>query len=326
MTTGDAVRDVAPQGDPEAGDVLAAVAGQDPDGSPAALWAALADALAGATETTTTDAAAAPQATDAPDGSDPPESTAEPVASAGGTGSTRSGVAEGLSATTEMIQRFIDEGLLRVVVVDLGGIRRPDAAPASTESPLRAAVEAIAAKDPAADIRYLGPAGGDDGSLETVAELVGGSGTATPGQVTGAIERAFGGDPGLLVRFMGTLREALPADAAIVLRGSAVSGHSYTTAEPFDGAGPGTSDLDIVVIGPGAIDLYDPEARLFRGVNTLPLSDHDPWAAPALDPARRQCQEMVGRPVNIQVMARWFLDLRAAVQGQPYVDLFVPAE
>ena len=159
-----------------------------------------------------------------------------------------------------------------------------------------------------------------------MAELVGGSGTATPEQVTGAIERAFGGDPGLLVRFMGTLREALPADAAIVLRGSAVSGHSYTTAEPFDGAGPGTSDLDIVVIGPGAIDLYDPEARLFRGVNTLPLSDHDPWAAPALDPARRQCQEMVGRPVNIQVMARWFLDLRAAVQGQPYVDLFVPTE
>ena len=141
------MRDVAPQGDPEAGDVLAAVAGQDPDGSPAALWAALADALAGATETTTTDAAAAPQATDAPDGSDPPESTAEPVASAGGTGSTRSGVAEGLTATTEMIQQFIDEGLLRVVVVELGGIRRPDAATASTESPLRGAVEAIAAKD-----------------------------------------------------------------------------------------------------------------------------------------------------------------------------------
>ena len=208
------------------------------------------------------------------------------------------------------------------LAVSAGPTRRPGPA----ESPLRAAVEAIAAKDPAADIRYLGPAGTDDGSLETVAELVGGSGTATPEQVTGAIERAFGGDPGLLVRFMGTLREALPADAAIVLRGSAVSGHSYTTAEPFDGAGPGTSDLDIVVIGPGAIDLYDPEARLFRGVNTLPLSDHDPWAAPALDPARRQCQEMVGRPVNIQVMARWFLDLRAAVQGQPYVDLFVPTE
>jgi hypothetical protein len=301
MTTGDTVRDVAPEGHPEAGDVLAAVAAQDPDGSPAALWAALADALAGA-----------------------PESTAAPVAT-GATGSTRSGVAEGLAATTEMIQRFIDEGLLRVVVVDLGGIRRPDATTTPAESPLHAAVDAIAAKDHAADIRYLGPTGSGD-ALETVAELVGGSGTATPEQVTGAIERAFGGDPGLLVRFMGTLREALPADAAIVLRGSAVSGHSYTTAEPFDGAGPGSSDLDIVVIGPGAIDLYDPEARLLRGVNTLPLSDHDPWAAPSLDPARRQCQEMVGRPVNIQVMARWFLDLRAAVQGQPYVDLFVPTE
>jgi hypothetical protein len=35
---------------------------------------------------------------------------------------------------------------------------------------------------------------------------------------------------------------------------------------------------------------------------------------------------MVGRPVNIQVMSRWFLDLRAAVQGTPYVDLFVPPD
>ena len=67
MTTGDTVRDVAPEGDPEAGDVLAAVAAQDPDGSPAALWVALSDALAGATETTaTTDAPRARDAIDAP--------------------------------------------------------------------------------------------------------------------------------------------------------------------------------------------------------------------------------------------------------------------
>src|SRR3954463_11632075 len=91
MTTGSTVRDVAPEGDPEAGDVLAAVAAQDLDGSPAALWAALADALAGVTETTATTAAPAAAAaraatdtaqgtdaresTDTPDGTDAPEST-----------------------------------------------------------------------------------------------------------------------------------------------------------------------------------------------------------------------------------------------------------
>ena len=51
MTTGDTVQEIAPDGDARTGDdVLAAVAAQDPEGSPAALWAALADALAGATE------------------------------------------------------------------------------------------------------------------------------------------------------------------------------------------------------------------------------------------------------------------------------------
>jgi hypothetical protein len=43
--------------------------------------------------------------------------------------------------------------------------------------------------------------------------------------------------------------------------------------------------------------------------------------APALDPARRAAQELVGRPVNIQAMARWFLELRAIVQGQHHVTL-----
>jgi hypothetical protein len=279
--------------------VLAAVAAQEADAAPAALWSALSEALAG----DTTD-----------------------QASSGATGSTQSGVARGLTATTEMIERFVDDGLLRVVVVDLEGMGRPDRPPASAQ-PLRDAVEAMSAALPAAEIRYLGrPADSMGGSPDTVAELIAGSGTASPELVSGALERAFGQDPGVLVRFVGTLREALPPDTAIILRGSAVSGHSYTTEQPFDGAGAGTSDLDIVLIGAEVLELFDAEARLFGGVNTLPLSDHAPWVAPDLDPARRRCQEMVGRPVNIQVMSRWFLDLRAAVQGQPYVDLFLPPD
>jgi hypothetical protein len=280
--------------------VLAAVAAQDLDGAPAALWAALSEALAGET-------------------SDSDESS-------GTNGSTRSGVGRGLGDTTAMIEQFLDEGLLRVVVVDMGSIRRPEPASNSAGQTLRDAVDGMTAARPTAEIRYLGPGDTETGFDETIAELVAGAGTASPELVSGALERAFGRDPGTVVRFVATLREALPADTAIVLRGSAVTGHAYTSGEPFDGAGEGTSDLDIVAIGSDALELFDPEARLFGGVNTLPLSDHAPWAAPSLEPARRKCQEMVGRPVNIQVMSRWFLDLRAAVQGTPYVDLFVPPD
>ena len=191
-----------------------------------------------------------------------------------------------------MIQQFIDEGLLRVVVVDLGGIRRPDA----TAAPATIAPPRCDRGDLRKGSGRRHPLSGPDEHgrriLETVAELVGGSGTATPEQVTGAIERAFGGDPGLLVRFMGTLREALPAETAIVLRGSAVSGHSYTTAEPFDGAGPGTSDLDIVVIGPGAISTSTIQKRDCSAASTRcrsPITTRGPLlpSTPPVGSARR---------------------------------------
>jgi hypothetical protein len=142
--------------------------------------------------------------------------------------------------------------------------------------------------------------------------------------VNAALARGFGEDAGALLRFVAALREALPADTALALRGSTVVGHSYRDRRPFDAGGAGTSDLDIVAIGERALDLWHPDARILGGINTIPLADDTTWVAPALEPARRRCQAMVGRPVSIQVMARWFLDLRSAIQGQPYVDLFVP--
>jgi hypothetical protein len=57
------------------------------------------------------------------------------------------------------------------------------------------------------------------------------------------------------------------------------------------------------------------------GVNSLPLSDEARWVAPDLDPARTSAQEVARRPVAIQAMAAWFLELRALVQGQPHVAL-----
>ena len=137
----------------------------------------------------------------------------------------------------------------------------------------------------------------------------------------GALERGFGGDPARLRRFVTTVGSALPAGTSIGLRGSAVVGRAYETGAPFDAAGPGTSDLDVVIIGDEVMDLFVADAQLLAGINTLPLSDKDDWVAPTLDPARREAQAIVGRPVSIQAMPRWFLDLRSVVQDQPYVIL-----
>jgi hypothetical protein len=138
---------------------------------------------------------------------------------------------------------------------------------------------------------------------------------------SGTIDRGFDGDAERLRIFVSALVPALPPGTVLALRGSAVAGCSFLTGAPFDALGPGTSDLDVVVVGDDARDLFAEEAQLLGGINTLPLSDDTPWVAPRLEVARRRAQAVAGRPVSIQAMAGWFLDLRAQVQGQPYVIL-----
>ncbi len=135
------------------------------------------------------------------------------------------------------------------------------------------------------------------------------------------VRRVFGGDRRQLEQFVDCLRAGLPEGTKIALRGSAVAGSSFVTGEPFDAAGSGTSDLDVVVIGTEAMDLFSSEAWYVPGVNSKPLCDADRWVAPDLDAVRTRAQELVGRPVAIQAMAGWFLDVRAVVQGQPHVLL-----
>ena len=141
-----------------------------------------------------------------------------------------------------------------------------------------------------------------------------------PELTDGIVRRAFRGDPDLYERFLATLR-AVTGDADIVLRGSAVTGESYRGHEAFDARGPGSSDLDLVLVGRDAFRHWAPEAFYLRGVNTVPLSEASAWVAPGLEPARKAAQALVGRPVHIQAMARWFLELRAIFQRQPHVTL-----
>jgi hypothetical protein len=137
------------------------------------------------------------------------------------------------------------------------------------------------------------------------------------------LRRAFRGDADVYRRFLETLRP-VTGDADIVLRGSAVTGESYRDHEAFDAHGPGSSDLDLVLIGDDAFRHWVRGAFYLPGVNTIPSSDRTPWVAPELESARRAAQFLVGRPVNIQAMARWFLELRAIMQGQPHVTLTEP--
>jgi hypothetical protein len=141
-----------------------------------------------------------------------------------------------------------------------------------------------------------------------------------PELTAGIVRRAFHDDPDVYDRFLATLRGPI-GTADIVLRGSAVTGESYRGHQPFDDDGPGTSDLDIALVGGDAFRLWVPGGFYLWGVNTRPLSDKTRWVAPELDPAREAAQRLVGRPVNIQAMARWFLEMRAILQGQPHATL-----
>jgi hypothetical protein len=172
------------------------------------------------------------------------------------------------------------------------------------------------------DLQYVGPPFHHAPALEAAIAALRPAGSDEPALLAGAIDRAFGGDLDRFALFMRALQDGVPGGTRLVLRGSAVQGASYKTGEPFDARGPGTSDLDVVLLGEDAMAAWDPDAFYLPGVNTQPLDDASPHIAdPRLERARREAQDAAARPVALQAMARWFLDLRSGLQGTPYVVL-----
>ena len=231
----------------------------------------------------------------------------------------------GIDAPVERMRSALRSGHDQILVVPVAVLDGPDTPAGQAATPawhdaLADAVDRLRAAYPGAQIRDLGRSvGGPEAAA--LASVVAAPQNDLPAMLAGAIARGFGGDPAELARFITRLRTALPPATTIALRGSAVVGHRHTETTPFDGDGPGTSDLDVVAVGEDAVAMWVPEARLLGGINTLPLSDGADWVAPALDPARREAQAVIRRPLSIQAMAGWFLDLRAVVQRQPYVIL-----
>ena len=151
---------------------------------------------------------------------------------------------------------------------------------------------------------------------------------ATGTELTGEEKRqnvirlAFGGSEERFNEFVETVRQAIPPGTGVVLRGSAVTGARWKDQSAFDARGPGTSDLDLTLVGgDDVIGLYKVTGFFVPGIHSRPISEGDPEIAPDLTPLRERLMQMVGRPVNIQATRDFVMYLRGEVIGQPYLVL-----
>ena len=137
------------------------------------------------------------------------------------------------------------------------------------------------------------------------------------------IELAFGGSRELFDEFCDLIRASVPPDTAAVLRGSSITGERYADGAPFDADGPGTSDLDLTLVGDEIFEYYSVITGSYvPGIHTKPMGEDHPGIAPDLEPHRESLIAMVNRPVNIQASRDLFMYLRGDVLGQPYLTLF----
>ena len=135
------------------------------------------------------------------------------------------------------------------------------------------------------------------------------------------VQLAFGGDRARYDQFVDALRHAIPPDVSVILRGSAVVGRRWVNGEPFDAEGPGTSDLDIALVGGEMIRLWDSEEMYIPRLHTAPLDDKSPNAAPALVPLRRALCTIARRQVNIQATSNLVQYARDVLFDQPFFTL-----
>lgn len=135
------------------------------------------------------------------------------------------------------------------------------------------------------------------------------------------VRLACGGREDLLHEFCAALDEVVPPGTTVVVRGSAVTGRRWKDNAPFDADGPGSSDLDVTLVGDGALAFFTPTGFFVPGVHSRPLSDDDPDIAPDLVPLRQRLMQLVQRPVNIQASRDIVIQFRGDLLGQPYLTL-----
>ena len=129
---------------------------------------------------------------------------------------------------------------------------------------------------------------------------------------------AFNGDERLYIAFYRKLQQGLPEGTGIVLRGSVVTNKRHEDGAAFDAKGPGTSDLDVTLVGSKVMEAWAPDAYYIPSLHTKPLCDADPETAPSLNPLRESLQQLVGRPVNFQATSSLVLYGRDVLFGEAY--------
>lgn len=166
-----------------------------------------------------------------------------------------------------------------------------------------------------------------DPAIQTETQSEGTQSKTTQGGLTeqekrdNVIRLAFAGSNDRLEEFCRIVREAIPENTGVVLRGSAVTGVRWNDKAPFDADGPGTSDLDLTLVGEEVLGLFKLTGFFVPGVHSRPVSKDDPDIAPDLVPLRERLMKMVGRPVNIQATRDFVMYLRGDLLGQPYLTL-----
>jgi hypothetical protein len=135
------------------------------------------------------------------------------------------------------------------------------------------------------------------------------------------IRLAFNGDPRRLDAFVQLIKDFVPENTGVVLRGSAITGFRWKDGAAFDSDGPGTSDLDLTLVGHRILEYYKITGFFVPGVHSRPVSEGDLDIAPGLLPLREQLMDMVKRPVNIQGTRDFVMYLRGELLGQPYLTL-----
>jgi hypothetical protein len=140
------------------------------------------------------------------------------------------------------------------------------------------------------------------------------------------IRLVFAGDRERFQKFCQTVRDAIPLGVGAVIRGSAVTGQRWRDGAPFDAGGPGTSDLDLTLVGGEALKLYSLDGFYVPGLHSRPVSSDDDEFAPELLPLRAKLMAMVGRPVNIQATGDLVMFLRGDLLGQPYLTIVARSE
>ena len=131
----------------------------------------------------------------------------------------------------------------------------------------------------------------------------------------------FGGSEERFDEFLCVVKEEIPPGTGVVVRGSSVTGRRWNDGAPFDADGPGTSDLDLTLVGDQVIGLFTITGFFVPGLHSRPLSEDDPKIAPDLIPLRETLMAMTGRPVNIQASRELVMHLRGDILGQPYLTL-----